>query len=83
MPAKPTLRIDLGELDTYFERGAVAKGKSVNSILGEALQQLLSGSAQVSEPSRKRSLRSVTFASVEEQASSAMQSQIFRGRSRR
>ena len=68
MPAKPTLRVDLGELDPYFEQRASAKGQPVNSVLSKALAQLLSGSEPTARPPRKRVLRSVTFASVEEQA---------------
>jgi hypothetical protein len=68
MPPKPTLRVDLGELDPYFERQAASKGKPVNSALGDALQQLLAGSVPIPKQTDKRNRRTVTFQSKEEQA---------------
>ncbi len=66
MATKPTLRVDLGLLDPYFEQRAMANGRPVHAALDEALAMLLSGQVLPARPSKKRVRRCVTFASKEE-----------------
>ena len=68
MAQKPTLRVDLGELDPYFEQRAFEQGQTVNSSLRQALDELLSGQEPRMRPHGKRVLRALTFASPEEQS---------------
>jgi len=75
MPSKPTLRVDLGELDPYFEQRATEGGQPVNSVLRKALAQLLSGQEPRMRATGKRVLRSVTFASLEEQSQARARAQ--------
>jgi hypothetical protein len=66
MSSKITLRIDLGELDSHFERFAIAKGRTVSDALGEVVQGFVSRSKDQRLPGQKRVFRTVKFASIEE-----------------
>jgi hypothetical protein len=67
MPKRPSLRIDLGPLDTHFERFAAAKGQPVSAALGEVLAQYLAQDKPQTPSPRKRVFRRVNFTSFEEQ----------------
>ena len=66
MPIKPSLRIDLGELDPYFERLASAEGRSVEDVLREDLTRFVAGPPALPKNRVKRTRRFITFASAEE-----------------
>ena len=66
MPAKPALRIDLGDLDPHFERFAASKGQSVSEALGNVLTAFLDSAQAPDSSSQKRIFRTVNFTSEEE-----------------